>query len=398
MVASTSDIVIAGGGLAAVRTAQGVRDFGFGGSITIVSDEAATPYDRPPLSKAYLLGKAGADDICLASGNQLAELGVQLHLGSPVVGLDRATKQLLVGAGERLGYARLVVATGARPHRLVGLEGRANVHVLRTMADADALRHDLRPGARIGIVGAGFIGLEIAAVAVSLGCEVTVFEATAAPLASILGAEVAACVQRWHERRGVGFRCASTIAHVEADPTVRTLHTTDGSSVPVDAVVVGIGQRPNVEWLAGSGLELAPGLVCDEHGRTLDPAVFGLGDATCVRIGQRPCRPSRHWTATTEQARRVAALLCGKLNSEPVIHDNYFWSDQHGLRLTFAGDIPPNPRLAWLRGGPEADRFAVAYCNESDEICAIFTVGSPMEFLTHSEPIRAGRRVRLESV
>ena len=376
------DIVIAGGGLAAVRTAQALREFGHRGRIMLLSDEAHLPYDRPPLSKSYLQGKMNDAQIRLLTPQKLEELQIDARLSHRVVGLDRSLRQVKLASAEAVDYGRLVVATGARPVRLERFKQFDNVHVLRTVNDARRLREALQPGQRVGMVGAGFIGLEIAAAATALGCRVTVLETAATPLASILGEELGVCIQRWHERKGVAFRCGATVLAVSGEDRVQALELDDGAVVNVDVVVVGVGQTPNVEWLADSGLELKPGLVCDVHGRTLDPLVYGVGDAVCTKTGE-DYRPTRQWTQVTEQARRTAAAIRGERDGERFIDDFYFWSDQYGSRLQFAGRVPKNPTLRWVKGGPRDDRF-VALCCADSEVFAVFSLGSPREFLVHS--------------
>jgi 3-phenylpropionate/trans-cinnamate dioxygenase ferredoxin reductase subunit len=380
-------VVIAGGGLAAARTALALRELQHRGRIVMLSDEARLPYDRPPLSKNYLQGKTGEAQIQLLTPESVDELQIDMRLSQRVTGLDRASRQVTLASGEVVEYGLLVVATGARPVRLAQLEHFGNVHVLRSVDDARRLRAALQPGLRVGIIGAGFIGLEIAAVATALGCRVTVLETAATPLAAILGAELGGCIQRWHERKGVTFRCGATLRAVTGQSTVQALELDDGA-VQCDLVVVGVGQRPNVEWLADSGLDLNRGLVCDVHGCTRDPLVFGVGDAVCTRFGDE-YHPTRQWTAVTEQARRTAGAICGKPDAGPIIEDFYFWSDQHGARLQFAGRVPPNPRLIWVWGGAEQERFAVLCCTAT-QVCAVLSLGSPREFLVHSMALRRG--------
>ncbi len=385
------DVVIAGGGLAAVRTAQALRDLKHSGRITLLSDEACLPYDRPPLSKSYLQGKASEERIQLIAANKLAELDIEVRLEQAVCGLDRNRRRVRLAGGTSVDYGRLVVATGARPIMLEQFRSFKNVHVLRSRADSDALRAALIPGRRLGIIGAGFIGLEIAATATEMGCQVTLIEAAKTPLAAIVGTRLGECVQHWHERKGVRFRCDVRLAKVIGESSVEALQLTDGSSLQVDAVVVGIGQTPNIGWLADSGLELNRGLVCDMLGQTADPLVFGVGDAVCCRVGSE-YHPTRHWTATTEQARRVAAAICGRPETGPIVEDNYFWSDQHGSRLQFVGEVPADPRLVWVSGSPSEDRFAVLCCT-ADQVAAVFSLGTVRDFLAHSMPLRRGERV-----
>jgi 3-phenylpropionate/trans-cinnamate dioxygenase ferredoxin reductase component len=384
-------VVIAGGGLAAVRTAQALRELQHRGRIMVLSDEVRLPYDRPPLSKNFLLSKADDMQIRLMTPRELEGLRIAVRLSQRVVGLDRALRQVRLASGVAVDYDRLVVATGARPVRLEGFAPFGNVHVLRSMNDARRLRVSLQSGRRIGIVGAGFIGLEIASAAIQLGCHPTVLETAATPLAAILGAELGGYIQRWHERKGVSFRCGSGLRGVRGTYSVEALELADGEVLGVDAVVVGVGQTPNVEWLAQSGLDMRLGLVCDLHGRTQDPRVFGVGDAVCTKVGDH-YHPTRQWTAVTEQARRTAGAICGKVDAEPIVEDFYFWSDQHGTRLQFAGQVPSNPRLIWVRGSPHEERFVVLVCDAA-QVRAVFSRGSPREFLTHSMALRRAEPV-----
>jgi 3-phenylpropionate/trans-cinnamate dioxygenase ferredoxin reductase component len=391
-VTNKQDVVIVGGGLAAVHTAQALRQAGHEGRLRLVSNEACLPYDRPPLSKNFLLGKVTEAQVGLLSGEEAAQAGIELVLGRAATGLDRVAQALWLHGGERLVYEQLVVATGARPLRLAALTAYDNVHVLRTLHDASRLRTALLPGARLAILGAGFIGLEIASVARALGCEVTVIEMAQTPLTASIGAELGACVQRWHERKGVRFLCGTQLLQTVGDGRVHQLQLSGGVDLPVDAVVVGIGQTPNTEWLADTGLALHRGaLVCDALGRTADARVFGVGDAVCRREGE-VYLPSRHWTAATEQASRTARALCGEPEPGPWVDDHYFWSDQHGSRLQFAGHVAPDSRVVWAIGGPDEDRF-VALCCDDTQLTAVFSLGSPRDFLTHSMALRNGERV-----
>jgi 3-phenylpropionate/trans-cinnamate dioxygenase ferredoxin reductase subunit len=387
---SEQDIVIAGGGMAAIRTAQALRDLDYPGRIVLLSEESCLPYDRPPLSKNFLLGKADEDNIRLLSAEKIAELQIDVRLSSAVTGIDRTARQVRLAGGDVVAYGRLVIATGARPIRLAWMPAYPNVHVLRDSADALRLRAALLPGQRIGIVGAGFIGLEIASVAIGMGCTVTMLESAATPLAAILGEELGKGIQRRHERHGVAFRCGVMVTGAEGGERVSSLTLSDGSAAQVDAVVVGVGQTPNVEWLSDSGLELHRGLVCDDAGRTSDPRIFGVGDAVCRRIGQH-YYPTRHWTAASEQAGRVAKTI-SSLEQELLIEDHYFWSDQYGARLQFAGTVPHNPRLIWLGGSADEDKFLVLYCT-ADEVTAVLGLGSARDFALNSLPLRQGQRM-----
>lgn len=337
-------VVLAGGGLAAVRTAQALRDLGHAGPIRLVSAEPTAPYDRPPLSKDVLLGRAGSADAVLLDAAGGEALGIELRLGSGATALDAGAQRITLASGERLRYDALVIASGARARRLALLDGRPDVFLIRDAGDAAALGAALAARPRVAVVGGGFIGLEVTAAAATLGCAVTVVEAADEPLAPVLGAELGAVVRGWHERHGVVFARGRTVAAVRATSAGRELVLDDGSAVPADVVVVGVGAEPAVGWLAGSGLELHRGVRCDEHGRTSLPHVFAAGDVACRHVGGT-CVPGGHWTGTNEQARRVAAALLGRPDPRPAELDGYFWSDQYGSRLQFAGRAGDGARL-----------------------------------------------------
>jgi 3-phenylpropionate/trans-cinnamate dioxygenase ferredoxin reductase subunit len=388
----SAGVVIVGGGLGALRTAQALRDEGFAGSVTLVSAEDTLPYDRPPLSKAFLLGTVEEEALVLAEAAQLAELDVAVRLGTPAVGLDLAARTVTLAGGEQLAYDDLVVATGARPNRLAMFEAMDGVVYLRDLHDAHALRRELAARPRLGIVGGGFIGLEIAGVARALGCEVTVVEAAAAPLAPILGAELGGWVQAWHEEQGVRFACGAPLAAVRGEGRPSELVLADGRTVPVDAVVVGVGVTPDVGWLGEAGLEVHRGLVCDADGRTSDPHVFGVGDVTC-RHADGACSPSGHWTATNAHARAVADAIIGRPPSPPAGQQGYFWSDQFDRRLQFAGTVAASPRVSISSGAVDEGKF-VALLHDADAgddpdaVTGVFAMNSPREFVRTSLALR----------
>jgi 3-phenylpropionate/trans-cinnamate dioxygenase ferredoxin reductase component len=377
-----ADVVIAGGGLAAVRTVQGLRDLSFDGTILLVSEEHEPPYDRPPLSKGYLLGQADDEKIRLLSQDRLSALDVEMQLGTRAEGLDRAARRVALSDGKTVEYGKLVVATGARPNRISALDGLEGVIYLRTANDARALRDALSGRPRVGIVGGGFIGLEVASVARQLGCEVTVVELAAAPLAPVLGTELGRFVQEWHEEQGVAFRCGCGLVGARGARRVEELALADGSTLSVDVVVAGVGVTANVSWLEGAGLEIHRGLVVDDQGRTADPAVFGVGDATCRHVGGR-CLPSGHWTAASEQAGLVASALVGK-TLESFIQEGYFWSDQFDARLQFTGTVGPEPKLTMASGEMEERAFVALLEDDADEVTGVFAMNSPREFVRTS--------------
>jgi 3-phenylpropionate/trans-cinnamate dioxygenase ferredoxin reductase subunit len=381
-------VVIAGGGLAAVRTAQALRDLGCEEQIVLVSAEDEAPYDRPPLSKDYLLGEASDEDIRLLGEDDLAALDLDLQLGSRAAALDLDAGRLLTAAGQSIDFGQLVVATGAAPIQLPAFGGFDNVVYLRDVGDARRLGAHLAGEPRVGIVGGGFIGLEIASVATRLGCEVTVVEAAAEPLAPVLGAEIGGWIRAWHEEQGVAFRCGSPVAEVDGIGSVERLLLADGTVVEADLAVVGVGVRPTVEWLASSGLEVHRGLVCDAHGATSDPRVFGVGDAICRHV-EGECRLSGHWTAAGEGARLAAGAMLGQ-EVRAGIDDGYFWSDQFDKRLQFSGRVPAEHKLELVEGSVQERSFVVR-CSAEGQLCAVLALDSPRQFVRNSLELRRAR-------
>ena len=358
-----------------MRTASALRRFGFEGRITLVGDEPHLPYDRPPLSKEVLTGDKQPSDAFFRDREFFEHQGIDLRLGSGAVGLDGDARTVTLGTGETLDYDAAVVATGARPRRLPGVEGMGGVHLMRTLDEAQAIRASFEEARRLVVVGAGFIGSEVAASARHAGIEVTIIEAADQPLVMAVGAEVGERCAGLHGRYGAELRCGIGVSGVERRPTGLAVRLSDGSALPSDAVVVGIGVIPNIEWLEGSGVETERSVVCDQYMRTSLPGVYALGDLASwynPRLGRR--MRVEHWTNTVEQstvvARNIANLMRGE---DPVTYAGipYFWSDQYGHRLQLVGeaagevvfvdDPPGEPALLALyrRGDRLAGAFAI---------------------------------------
>ena len=342
-------VVVVGGGLAGARTAQELRTQGFAGRLTMVGAEPHRPYDRPPLSKDVLLGRTDDSTLDVDLPDVELRLGVTaLSLRPGVLGTD---------VGE-IPYDGLVLATGAHARHLPGVEGR-HVHVLRTVDDACRLRSELRPGADVVVVGAGWIGAEVATAAAAAGCRTTVLEAAAAPLRAALG-DVGMLTAHWYAAAGVDLRLDVAVAAVRPDGVVLA----DGDRVPADVVVVGVGAAPAVQWLAGSGLDVDGSVLVDEHLAASWPGVVAVGDCaawTSRRFGTR--LHVEHWDDALHGPAVAAATLLGK----EAVHDPvpYFWSEQLGHRVQFAGyhrgadevlhrGEPGGPEgwtTCWLNGG-----------------------------------------------
>jgi NADPH-dependent 2,4-dienoyl-CoA reductase/sulfur reductase-like enzyme len=275
-------IVIAGGGLAGQRCAEALRRGGHEGPIRVVCSEPHRPYDRPPLSKAALIDATGDAGLAYRSAEWYAEQSVDLLLGVSATGLQPAERRVRLSDGASLRYEQLLIATGGRPRTLPVLSGCDNVSVLRTIDDALVLRDVLAAGRRLTVIGAGFIGLEIAATARTLGVEVTIVEAGPCPLAGIVGAELGEWFGQLHADEGVNVLTDVTVDRIDGNGSIRALRLSDGVAVAVDHVVVGVGIRPDVAWLAGSGLDFSAGVPVDPHGRTAIEGLFAAGDAAAT--------------------------------------------------------------------------------------------------------------------
>lgn len=335
-------VVVVGASVAGVAAATGLRAAGFDGEIVLVGDEPHAPYDRPPLSKKVLCGTVDVEGIGLAGARDLSASGVMTRLGCRATALDAVRLVMELDHREEIAFDGLVIATGSTARRLPGLSGIKGVHVLRTLDDALAVREDLAGARDVVVVGAGFIGLEVACSARSLGLDVTVVESAPAPLARVLGADIGSRFTELHQSHGVDVRCGVGVAGVTTvDERVVAVDLDDGTSVAADVVVVGVGAEPATGWLSTSGLEISEGLVCDELLRAA-PGVYGAGD---VARWQHPLFGSirvEHWMTAVEHARAAARNLLAELDgtpgsAEPVAQVPYFWSDQYGIKVQMAG-------------------------------------------------------------
>jgi 3-phenylpropionate/trans-cinnamate dioxygenase ferredoxin reductase component len=328
-------IVIVGGGLAAARTAEQLRRAEYTGPVTIVSDEGHLPYDRPPLSKEVL--RKEVDDVVLKPREFYDEKDITLRLGAAATSLDTAAQTLTLDDGTVLGYDELVIATGLVPRRIPAFPELEGIRVLRSYDESVALREHASAAKHAVVVGAGFIGCEVAASLRSLGVDVVLVEPQPTPLASVLGEQIGELVARLHRDEGVDVRTGISVAEVRGDARVETVVLTDGTELPTDLVVVGIGSRPATEWLAGSGVEVDNGVICDEAGRTSAPNVWALGDVASWRDATGHQARVEHWSNVADQARVVVPALLGQeVPSVTVVP--YFWSDQYDVKIQCLGE------------------------------------------------------------
>jgi NADPH-dependent 2,4-dienoyl-CoA reductase/sulfur reductase-like enzyme len=332
---SNPGTLIVGGGLAAQRCAETLRRRGYDESVRIVCAEPDPPYDRPPLSKELLAGTIEVESVGYRPAWWYEETGVELLLGARAEALDPGTRTVRLDSGEELAYEKLLIATGSAARRLPFLEDYENVHSLRTRADSLRLREELSAGARLAIIGAGFIGQEVAATARGLGVEVTIVEALSTPLAPILGEEVGAWFAELHRDEGVRVITGTVLEAARGNQRVEELVLADGGTVSCDAVVVGVGTGPATAWLRGSGLGEA-GVRTDTSGRTPIPGVFAAGDASVPfdpRVGAHA--RMEHWDAAAWQGAAAARAMLGEYPGTPPLPS--FWSDQYGLRIQYVG-------------------------------------------------------------
>ncbi|OBI99189.1 NAD(P)/FAD-dependent oxidoreductase [Mycobacterium sp. 1465703.0] len=332
---ASNGIVIVGGGLAAARTAEQLRRSEYSGPITIVSDEVHLPYDRPPLSKEVL--RKEVDDTALKPREWYDENDITLRLGSAARSLDTAAQTVTLDDGTTLGYDELVIATGLVPRRIPAIPDLEGIRVLRSVDESMALREHASSAQRAVVIGAGFIGCEVAASLRSLGVDVVLVEPQPTPLAAVLGQQIGELVARLHRAEGVDVRLGVGVSEVRGDTQVEAVVLSDGTELPADIVVVGIGSRPATEWLEGSGVQVDNGVICDEAGRTSAPNVWALGDVASWRDATGHQGRVEHWSNVADQARVVVPALLGR-EVPSVVVVPYFWSDQYDVKIQCLGE------------------------------------------------------------
>jgi 3-phenylpropionate/trans-cinnamate dioxygenase ferredoxin reductase subunit len=324
-----------GGGLAAARAAEQLRRAEYTGTVTIVSDETHLPYDRPPLSKDVLRGEV--DNVTLKPQEFYDDNNITLKLGTAVTTVDTDAKSVTLADGSTLDYDDLIIATGLVPRRIPSFPDLEGIRVLRTFDESLALRKHAGSAHRAVVVGAGFIGCEVAASLRGLGVDVVLVEPQPAPLASVLGEQIGSLIARLHREEGVDVRIGIGVTEVVGDTHVQKVVLTDGSEVETDLVVVGIGSRPNTDWLEGTGIDVDNGIICDNVGQTSAPHVWALGDVASWQDATGHQARVEHWSNVAEQARVLVPVILGQ---EPpqVIVVPYFWSDQYDVKIQCLGE------------------------------------------------------------
>lgn len=376
----TRVITVVGASLAGLTTTRALRDQGFEGRIVVIGDEPYTPYDRPPLSKEFLAGTVPEDDLKLSTPEDVTLLA-DWRLGHTAVALDATERAVVLDDGQRIVSDGVVLATGAKARTLPGtmLEG---VHTLRTLDDATALRKELVAGARLVVIGAGFIGSEIASTAALMDVEVDVVEVAPVPLQKPLGTEMGTVCSRLHATRGVRLHTGIGLAGLVGQRCVTGVRLTDGRELPADVVVLGVGAAPCVEWLAGSGVVLDDGVVTDAGCATSVPGVVAVGDcANSYRAHLGTAVRMEHWTNAVQQPVAAASTLLGR-DYTPAPHHGvpYFWSDQYGHRIQFAGHRTPGSRAEVLEGDPGSFDFVAVYRDRAGSPVAAVAIDRARSF------------------
>ena len=379
-------VVIVGSSLAGLRAAETLRLERYEGRIIIVGAEDRQPYDRPPLSKKVLSGEWEADRISLRKPDDLAKLNIDWKLGSAATALDTTNHTITVASGETIAFDGLIIATGSGVRKLPNQPDWMGVHVVRTLDDSLALRADLNPGARVVVIGAGFIGLEVAATAKARGCEVTVLEGAPAPMMRGLGADMGRAAALVHADNGVAMRFNVKVAElVEGSKgSVGGVALDDGEVVPADVVVVGIGVVPATQWLENTALEIRDGVVCDSTLNAGVPGMYAAGDV-CRWFNNLYDQEMRveHWTTASEQGAAAASNLLAVSRGEqpkPYSAVPFFWSDQFTARIQFLGRANGDETAHIVVGSPE-DRSFVALYEKDGYLKAALGVSRPKQLM-----------------
>lgn len=375
-------LVVVGASLAGLRAVEAARRAEYRGPITLIGDEAQTPYDRPPLSKQFLVDNQYP--LSLSTGDDLRErLGVRLLLGHAAVGLDPDLRIVHLDDGSRVRYHRAIIATGAKPRELPGVDRLAGVHTLRRVEDARAIRDALSPRTRVVVVGAGFIGAEVASSAASLGASVTIVEAAPTPLVRAVGALVGSQLVALHDAAGVRVVLGTGIAQLLGEGRVTGVRLADGQVIPAGLVVVGIGAVPATGWLSESGILLDPGdggIVCDEFLRTSAADVYAAGDVASwpnAIMDQR--MRLENWTGAAEQGSRAAINALEPARAAPFETVPYFWSDWYGSRIQFVGTARAE-QVEIVTGGVEHGNFVALY-RTGNRLVGAATLNQPTKIM-----------------
>jgi 3-phenylpropionate/trans-cinnamate dioxygenase ferredoxin reductase subunit len=366
--AVTQRIVIVGGGLAGAKAAEALRDKGFDGTLTLIGDEEHLPYERPPLSKDYLAGKAERETLDTHDRDWYSEHHVDLILGKAVTNVDPDVQEVELVDGRRIGFDQLLLATGSRARTLpLPGAGAHGVFTLRRVEDSDAIRATLGASARLAVIGGGWIGMEVAANARERGLDVTVIEAAALPLGAVLGSELAQVFLDLHREHGTTFQLDASVSEITAtDGQATGVRLGDGTHIAADAVLIGVGAQPNLELAESAGLDIDNGVLVDESLRSSNPAIWAVGD---IANHQHPVLGSRvrveHWANALNQPAAAAAAMLGE--RAPYDELPYFFTDQFDLGMEYVGHAPPGSYARVVTRGDLKGREFIAFWLDSDD-------------------------------
>ena len=373
-----SGIVVIGAGQAAGQAAASLRQEGYEGPVTILGDEAQAPYQRPPLSKAYLSGEIGMDRVLVRPEKFYHDKDITLKTNTRVVSIDRGNKAVTTEAGDTIPYTKLLIATGSRP-RILTIPGSdlSGIHYLRTIDDVDRIRVAMQTATRLCIVGGGYIGLEVAAISVTAGLDVTVVEAMDRILQRVTTPEMSEYYHKLHTSRGVNIMVNTGVEGFDGDGSVSAVLCGD-TRVETDLVIVGIGIIPNVELAEAAGLECGNGILVDDHGCTSDPDIYAAGDCT---NHPNPVLDRRLRLESVPNAMEQTRVACSNMLGGDKVYAAvpWFWSDQYELKLQMVG-FSSDGDSSCVRGDKDANQFAVFYLN-SGRVVAVDAVNSPREFM-----------------
>ena len=384
-------MIVVGAGQAGGWAAQTMRTEGFQGRIILVGEETHLPYERPPLSKGLLAGEGAPEQCYLQDRVHYRKRDIELRLGTKATVLDLESRQVHLSNGETLDYDKLLLATGSRVRKLDVSGGKlANIFYLRTIEDMLLIRSRLKPGADLVIVGGGYIGLEVAATACGRGCNVTVVERERTVMNRVVAPEVGAFFAEVHEEQGVNLQFGGSVARFEGQRRVERVVCDDGTVIPADVVIIGVGARPNDELAAVAGLVVDDGIVIDEYGQTVDQHVFAAGDVANhpnAVLGRHVRLES--WQNAQNQAITVAQTMCG--NRTPYRDVPWFWSDQFNLTLQIVGLATDWDSLVY-RGNVEEQKFTVFYLRDG-AVVAANAVNNPRDIHFARQLVAEKRRI-----
>ena len=381
-------VVVVGASLAGLRAAEALRREGFDGTLTVLGDEAHEPYDRPPLSKQVLTGAWDESKTVL---RRIDDAAFDLRLGVRATGLDVAGRRVTLAGGEEVPFDGLVIATGSTPRLIPGTPHLEGIHTLRTLDDCRALRAAFAAAAHVVVIGAGFIGSEVAASARALGLEVTVLEALPVPLQRVLGREMGAHCETLHRDHGTHVRLGVGVAGFAGSHRVEAVHLADGSTLEAEVVVVGVGVRPCTDWLDGSALTIDDGVVCDSRCRAVggDGVVVAAGDVARWDHPRFGSMRVEHWTNAATQAGAAArALLLGD-GAEVYEPMPYFWSDQYDTKIQYVGHAGGDDAVEVVEGDVAERRFVAAYGRGGRTVAAL-SFNRPSRIHAYGALIAAG--------